>query len=156
MCREGYEEGSRSKSVEGIIRKQIGFDKFGELEVMPSFKGEMREYPANYEIIRAAIEEQEGEVEWSQNTGPAGDLQKNEDQTQPSCRPYRGRHRGQVKGEFSPPSTYKSKLEIKQFDVLNRHEGRKADWRRERQTVIEASRQTAAGQASLPTAAPSE
>lgn len=71
---EGYEEGSRRKPVEGIIGKQIGFDKFGELEVMQSFKGEMREYPANYEIIRGTIQEQAGEVEWSQNTGPAGDL----------------------------------------------------------------------------------
>lgn len=33
--------GSRRTSVEGIIGKQIGFDKFGELEVMQSFKGEM-------------------------------------------------------------------------------------------------------------------
>ena len=33
------------KSVGGIIGKQIGFDKSGELEVMYSFKGEMREYP---------------------------------------------------------------------------------------------------------------
>lgn len=74
MRREGYEEGSRQKPVEGIIGKQIGFDKFGELEVMQSFKGEMREYPANYEIIRGTIQEQAGEVEWSQNTGPAGDL----------------------------------------------------------------------------------
>lgn len=41
---------------------------------MQSFKGEMREYPANYEIIRGAIQEQADEVEWSQNTGPAGDL----------------------------------------------------------------------------------
>lgn len=31
-----------AKSVEEIIGKQIGFDKLGELEVMPSFKGEMR------------------------------------------------------------------------------------------------------------------
>lgn len=41
---------------------------------MQSFKGEMRKYPANYEIIRGTIQEQAGEVEWSQNTGPAGDL----------------------------------------------------------------------------------
>lgn len=74
LCREGYEEGSRGRSVEGIIGKQIGFDKFGELEVMQFFKGEMREYPANYEIIRGTIQEQAGEVEWSQNTRPAGDL----------------------------------------------------------------------------------
>lgn len=28
------------KSVEGIIGKQIGFDKSGELEIMQTFKGE--------------------------------------------------------------------------------------------------------------------
>lgn len=61
------------KSVEGIIGKQIGFDKLGELEVMPSFKGEMRKYPANYEIIRGTIQEQGDGKEQSQNTGPADD-----------------------------------------------------------------------------------
>lgn len=42
----GLRGGVMVKSVEGIIGKQIGFDKFGELEVMQSFKWEMREYPA--------------------------------------------------------------------------------------------------------------
>lgn len=41
---------------------------------MQSFKGEMREYPANYEIIRGTIQERADEVEQSQNTGPVGDL----------------------------------------------------------------------------------
>lgn len=61
------------KSVEGIIGKQIGFDKLGELEVMPSFKGEMRKYPANYEIIRGTIQEQGDGKEQSQNIGPTDD-----------------------------------------------------------------------------------
>lgn len=56
------------KSVEGIIGKQIGFDKLGELEVMPSFKGEMRKYPASYEIIRGTIQEEGGGRERSHNT----------------------------------------------------------------------------------------
>lgn len=33
----GLRGGVLVKSVEGIIGKQIGFDKFGELEVMQSF-----------------------------------------------------------------------------------------------------------------------
>ena len=80
---------------------------------MQSFKGEMREYPANYEIIRGTIQEQAGEVEWSQNRGPADDLQKSENQAQPSCRPHRGRHRREVKDALYPHSRYKSKLVMK-------------------------------------------
>lgn len=51
------------KSVEGIIGKQIGFDKFGELEVMQSFlKGRWGNIQQNYEIIRGTIQERgEGE-----------------------------------------------------------------------------------------------
>lgn len=33
----GRRGGVVAKSVQGVIGKQIGFDKFGELEVMPSF-----------------------------------------------------------------------------------------------------------------------
>lgn len=65
--------GVTAKSVEGIIGKQIGFDKLGELEVMPSFKREMREYWAYYEIIRGTIQEQGDGMERSQNAGPADD-----------------------------------------------------------------------------------
>lgn len=40
---------------------------------MPSFKREMREYRANYEIIRGTIQEQGDGMEQSQNAGPADD-----------------------------------------------------------------------------------
>lgn len=81
-----------AKSVEGIIGKQIGFDKLGELEVMPSFKGEMRKYPANYEIIRGAIQEEGGGKEQSQNTEPAGDPAGSLMQGQCCRAASRGRH----------------------------------------------------------------
>lgn len=81
-----------AKSVEGIIGKQIGFDKLGELEVMSSFKGEMRKYPANYEIIRAAIQEEGGGKEGSQNTGPAGDPAGSQTQGRCCRAASRGRH----------------------------------------------------------------
>lgn len=81
-----------AKSVEGIIGKQIGFDKLGELEVMSSFKGEMRKYPASYEIIRGAIQWEGGGKERSQNTGPVGDPAESQTQGQPCRAASRGRH----------------------------------------------------------------
>lgn len=103
-----------AKSVEGIIGKQIGFDKLGELEVMPSFKGEMRKYPANYEIIRGAIQEEGGGKERSQNTGPAGDPAGSQTQGQCCRAASRGRHmKRKQKTRRGPPCSLLSLLHHK-------------------------------------------